>query len=65
MSKPENKGLSLAYRVGYRIQMALMEIFGPAQLGAADDPQMRLKRRRQARVEAARAARLAREGSAS
>jgi hypothetical protein len=65
MSKPENEGLSLGYRVGYRLQMAMWEVFGPAQLGAADDPQMRLRRRRDAKVEAARAARLARESDAA
>ncbi len=65
MSKPENEGLSLGYRVGYRIQMAMWEVFGPAQLGAQDDPQMRLRRRRAAKVEAARAARLARESDES
>lgn len=65
MSKPENEGLSLGYRVGYRLQMAMWEVFGPAQLGAADDPQMRLRRRRDAKVEAARVARLARESDAA
>lgn len=60
MGKPENEGLSLGYRLGYTIQMAMYEIFGPAQLGAGDDPQMRLRRRRLAKVEAARAARLTR-----
>lgn len=65
MSKPENEGLSLGYRLGYRIQFAMWEFFGPAQLGAGDDPQMRLRRRRQAKVEAARAARLAREADAA
>lgn len=64
MSKPENEGLSLGYRVGYRIQMAMWEVFGPAQLGAQDDPQMRLRRRRAAKVEAARADREAREAAA-
>lgn len=61
MAKPENEGLSLGYRIGYRIQYAMWEVFGPAQLGAGDDPQMRLKRRRQAKVDAARAARIGRE----
>lgn len=65
MSKAENEGLTLGYRVGYRIQMAMWEVFGPAQLGEGDDPQMRLRRRRQAKVEAARAARLARESDAA
>jgi hypothetical protein len=65
MSKPENEGLSLGYRVGFRLQMAMWEVFGPAQLGAGDDPQMRLQRRRAAKVEAARSARLAREADAA
>ena len=65
MSKPENEGLSMGYRVGYRLQMAMWEVFGPAQLGAGDDPQMRLRRRRDAKVEAARVARLARESDAA
>ncbi|KRE40858.1 hypothetical protein [Knoellia sp. Soil729] len=65
MSKPENEGLSLGYRLGYRLQMAMWEVFGPAQLGAGDDPQMRLRRRRDAKVEAARVARLAREADAA
>ena len=65
MSKPENEGLSLGYRLGYRLQMAMWEVFGPAQLGAADDPQMRLRRRRDAKIEAARVARLARESDAA
>lgn len=65
MSKPENEGLSLGYRLGYRLQMAMWEVFGPAQLGAGDDPQMRLRRRRDAKVEAARVARLARESDAA
>lgn len=65
MSKPENEGLSLGYRLGYRIQMAVWEVFGPAQLGADDDPKMQLRRRRQAKVEAARAARLARRDDAA
>ncbi|PRY58192.1 hypothetical protein BCF74_1129 [Knoellia remsis] len=65
MSKPENEGLSLAYRFGYRFQLMTMEIFGPAQLGSQDDPKERLKRQRAAKVEAARRARLEREGLAS
>ncbi|WP_404385470.1 hypothetical protein LL946_05215 [Knoellia locipacati] len=65
MSKPENEGLSLGYRLGYRIQMAMFEVFGPAQLGEGDDPQMRLRRRRRAKVEAAREARVAREADAA
>lgn len=65
MGNPENEGLSLGYRLGYRIQMVMWEIFGPAQLGSGDDPQMRLRRRREAKVAAAREARLTREAEAA
>lgn len=65
MGKPHNEGLSLGYRLAYRIQMLMWEVFGPAQLGAGDDPQMRLRRRREAKVSAAREARVAREAEAA
>ena len=65
MGKPQNEGLSLGYRLGYRIQMLMWEVFGPAQLGAGDDPQMRLRSRREAKVAAARESRLAREADAA
>ncbi|MFC7491003.1 MULTISPECIES: hypothetical protein [unclassified Knoellia] len=64
MRKPQNEGLSLGYRLGYRIQMLMWEVFGPAQLGAGDDPQMRLRNRREAKVAEARESRLNREADA-
>ena len=62
MSRRErNEGLSLAYRIGYRVRYTLLHLFGPAQLGGAADPHRRLERERAAKVDAARRARLARE----
>ena len=61
MAKGENEGLSLGYRIMYRIKYVGLHMYGPAQLGSEDDPQARLVRQRQAKVEAARAARLQRE----
>ncbi len=54
----DNEGLSLGYRVMWRLRYAAMHVFGPAQLGDDSDPQRRLERERAAKVEAARAARL-------
>ena len=59
--KSDREGLSIWYRIGYRVQWTVWHLMGPAQLGEADDPHVRLLRRRQARVAAARAAREARE----
>jgi hypothetical protein len=62
MSKrADREGLSLAYRVGYRIRYVTLHLFGPAQLGGGADPHRRLERERAARVAAARQARLERE----
>lgn len=61
MAKADHEGLSLGYRIMYRIKYAGLHVFGPAQLGAEADPQARLKRQREAKVAAARAARLERE----
>jgi hypothetical protein len=62
MSKrADREGLSLAYRIGYRIRYLTLHLFGPAQLGGAADPHRRLERERAARVEAARRAREERE----
>jgi hypothetical protein len=58
--RSKNEGLSIAYRVGYRIRYLMLSLFGPAQLGGDADPQERLRHERAARVAAARAARLAR-----
>ena len=54
----ENEGLTLGYRVMWRLRYAGLHVFGPAQLGDERDPQRRLERERAAKVEAARAARL-------
>jgi hypothetical protein len=60
-SKADREGLSVAYRLLYGIRWFGYHLFGPAQLGEEDDPHMRLRREREARVEAARRARLERE----
>ena len=57
----DNEGLSLGYRVMWRLRYAGMHVFGPAQLGDESDPQRRLERERAAKVEAARAKRLGAE----
>ena len=57
MSRAEVEGLSIGYRIGWRMRYLMMSVFGPAQLGTADDPQMRLRRERENRVAQARAAR--------
>lgn len=57
----DREGLSLAYRIRYRIKYAGLHVFGPAQLSEADDPHARMRRERAAKVAAARAAREARE----
>ena len=48
-------GLSLGYRIGYRLRMIGLTVFGPAQLGENNDPKLRLERERAERVAAARA----------
>jgi hypothetical protein len=57
-STTEDEGLSLSYRVMWRLRYAGLHVFGPAQLGDHRDPQRRLERERAEKVEAARAARL-------
>jgi hypothetical protein len=59
--KAEREGLSLAYRISYRIKVLGMHMYGPAQLGDAEDPHRRLERQRAAKVAAARHARELRE----
>ncbi|WP_298456092.1 hypothetical protein [uncultured Cellulomonas sp.] len=61
--REKNEGLSLRYRIGYRIRYTTLHLFGPAQLGGGTDPHRRLERERAAKVAAARRARLARETS--
>jgi hypothetical protein len=55
--KADREGLSLAYRIGYRVKWIGMHLYGPAQLGDAEDPHRRLERQRAAKVAAARKAR--------
>lgn len=61
MSRADNEGLSLGYRILYRIRYAGLMLYGPAQLGSEADPVERLKRERAAKVAAARRARLERQ----
>jgi hypothetical protein len=56
MGRADHEGLSLAYRIGWRVRYAGVSVFGPAQLGTEDDPQMRLRREKRDKVEAARRA---------
>ncbi len=58
MVKDEREGLSIGYRIGWRVRYVAMSVFGPAQLGTEDDPQVRLRRERARKVAAARVARL-------
>lgn len=60
-AKADREGLSLGYRIGYRLQYLVLHLFGPAQLGDAENPHVQLQRRRAAKVAAARQARLERE----
>ena len=55
--KNDREGLSVGYRVWYRLRLMAMHMYGPAQLGEADDPLRRLKQERADKVAAARAAR--------
>ncbi len=49
-----HEGLSMGYRVMYRIKHAGLSVFGPAQLSEEQDPRRRLERERAAKIEAAR-----------
>jgi hypothetical protein len=57
MVRAESEGLSLAYRILYRIRYIGLHLYGPAQLGDAEDPHARLKRERERKVADARRAR--------
>ncbi len=48
-------GLSLGYRILWRLRKAVMSVFGPAQLGGQNDPHVRLDRERSARIAEAKA----------
>lgn len=59
--KADREGLSLGYRIMYRVRALGWHLYGPAQLGEQDDPHRRLERERAAKVAAARGTRLERE----
>lgn len=61
MAKADREGLSIGYRVMWRIRRMVMQMYGPAQLGEGSDPLARLQRERDTKVAAAKAARRARE----
>ena len=63
--KVDREGLSLLYRIVWRIRYIGMHMYGPAQLEGQSDPHERLKRERQRRVDAARRARRARQEGAT
>jgi hypothetical protein len=54
--KPENKGLSLLYRIRWRATWLLLHVAGPADLSDQIDPRRRMERERAARVARATAA---------
>ena len=57
MASSDNEGLSLGYRILYRLRYVALHVFGPAQLGDAENPHVRLRRERERKVAAARARR--------
>lgn len=63
--KDDREGLSLGYRITYRVKVIGMHLYGPAQLGDAEDPHRRFERQRAAKVAAARRARELRESGAT
>lgn len=52
----DHDGLSLRYRIGWRLRKIALSLFGPATLGD-DDPQLRLDRERADRAAQARSRR--------
>lgn len=61
--KAEREGLSLGYRIMYRIKYVGLWVYGPPQLSGNADPHVRMKRQRDAKVAAARSARLQKEST--
>ncbi|MDR6862731.1 hypothetical protein [Phycicoccus sp. 3266] len=53
----DNEGLSIGYRILWRIRYLGWHLYGPAELQGPSDPHERLRRERRRKVEAARAAR--------
>lgn len=47
-------GLSIGYRLWWGIRRVALSVFGPAQLGGANDPILRLERERAEKVRQAR-----------
>lgn len=60
MSKADREGLTLGYRIRYRVRWLLYTFYGPPRLDARQDPLTKLRKEREAKVAAARAAREAR-----
>jgi hypothetical protein len=54
MARADSQGLSVGYRILYRIRYIGLQVFGPAQLGDTDDPHARMRRGRERKVTAAR-----------
>lgn len=52
----DNEGLSLFYRIRWRLTWLLLHVAGPAQLPDSQDPRRRMERERAARVARAKAA---------
>jgi hypothetical protein len=52
-----SEGLSLGYRLGYRLRLAALTLLGPAELDERSDPKARLRRERERKVAAAAARR--------
>lgn len=65
MARSDSEGLSVLYRLLYRIRYLGLHVFGPAQLGDSDDPHARLRRERERKVAKARQERQAREARPS
>jgi hypothetical protein len=57
VARSDNEGLSVGYRILYRIRYIALHLFGPAQLGDAENPHVRLRRERERKVAAAQARR--------
>ncbi|MDF2093604.1 hypothetical protein P0Y31_14720 [Knoellia sp. 3-2P3] len=61
VAKADREGLSIRYRIIYRIKHLGYQIYGPAQLDEHNDPVRRLEQERADKVAVARRARLDRE----
>ncbi|HET7399897.1 MAG TPA: hypothetical protein VFJ94_15375 [Intrasporangium sp.] len=63
MSRAEHEGLSIGYRIYYRLRLMGLSFFGPAQLGEESDPTTQLRAERAAKVAEARARKQKQQGS--